>query len=77
METETIKDPIKFRDLYTFSFAYAKNPSQKGIELDMAIPYWHILLHGRFQLLKLWTQFLQVSTLYIDCNFIIYFTNCV
>jgi len=26
----------------------------------MAIPYWNILLHGRFQLLPLWTQFLQV-----------------
>jgi len=58
VEAETSKDPGKFRDLYVFSFAYAKNPTQKGIELDMAIPYWHILLHGRFPLLNLWTQFL-------------------
>lgn len=61
VEAETSKDPTKFRDLYVFSFAYAKNPTQKGIELDMAIPYWHILLHGRFPLLNLWTQFLTVS----------------
>jgi len=59
VEQETSKDPVKFRDLYIWSFAYAKNPTQKGIELDMAIPYWQILLNGRFPLLKLWTQFLQ------------------
>ncbi|CAL8123508.1 unnamed protein product [Orchesella dallaii] len=59
VEQDTLRDPTKFRDLYIFSFAYAKNPTQKGIELEMAIPYWNILLHGRFQLLPLWTQFLQ------------------
>jgi len=61
VENETIRDPAKFRDLYIYSFGYAKNPSQKGIELEMAIPYWNILLHGRFQLLPLWSQFLQVN----------------
>jgi len=60
VEQDTLRDPTKFRDLYIFSFAYAKNPTQKGIELEMAVPYWNILLQGRFQLLPLWTQFLQV-----------------
>jgi len=59
VEQDTLRDPTKFRDLYIFSFSYAKNPTQKGIELEMAVPYWNILLHGRFQLLPLWTQFLQ------------------
>jgi len=59
VEQETLRDAVKFRDLYIFSFGYAKNPTQKGIELEMAIPYWHILLQGRFTLLGLWTQFLQ------------------
>lgn len=63
VEADTLRDVVKFRDLYIFSFAYAKNPNQKGIELDMAIPYWHILLQGRFPLLNLWTQFLQVFTI--------------
>jgi len=58
VESETLRDTVKFRDLYIYSFAYAKNPNQKGIELDMAIPYWNILLNGRFTLLGLWTQFL-------------------
>jgi DCN1-like protein 1/2 len=61
IENEVLRDAAKFRDLYIFSFSYAKNPNQKGIELDMAIPYWNILLNGRFILLKLWTQFLTVS----------------
>jgi hypothetical protein len=61
VEADTPCDPVKFRDLYIFSFAYAKNPSQNGIEIDMAVPYWHILLHGRFTLLELWTQFIQVG----------------
>ena len=62
IENETLRDNNKFRDLYIFSFGYAKNPNQKGIELEMAIPYWNILLQGRFPLLTLWTEFLQVST---------------
>lgn len=60
LESEVLREPEKFRDLYIFSFSYAKNPNQKGIELEMAIPYWNILLQGRFPLLPLWTQFLQV-----------------
>jgi len=59
IENDICRDSLKFRDLYIFSFSYAKNPNQKGIELEMAIPYWNILLHGRFALLGLWTQFLQ------------------
>jgi hypothetical protein len=39
VEADTLHDPVKFRDLYIFSFAYAKNPSQKGIEIDMPVPY--------------------------------------
>jgi DCN1-like protein 1/2 len=69
VEADTLRDPVKFRDLYIFSFAYAKNPSQKGIEIDMAVPYWHILLHGRFTLLELWTQFIQVGNTNIFRNF--------
>lgn len=69
VEQETLRDPQKFRDLYIFSFSYAKNPNQKGIELEMAVPYWKILFSGRFQLLPLWIQFVTVSfTLTSDCN---------
>ena len=58
MENE-IKDPTKFKDFYQFTFNYAKNPGQKGLDLDMAIAYWNIVLPGRFKFLDLWCKFLE------------------
>ncbi|VVD00903.1 DCN1-like protein 1 [Leptidea sinapis] len=57
LETE-IKDPNKFKDLYHFTFNYAKHPGQKGLELDIAIAYWNIVLRGRFKFLDAWCKFL-------------------
>lgn len=59
LETE-IKDQNKFKDFYHFTFNYAKNPGQKGLELDMAIAYWNIVLRGRFKFLDAWCKFLMV-----------------
>ena len=42
-----ISDPGKFKDFYQFTFNYAKNPGQKGLDLDMALAYWNIVLAGR------------------------------
>ncbi|XP_060553718.1 DCN1-like protein 1 [Ruditapes philippinarum] len=56
---QEIRDPSKFKDFYQFTFNYAKNPGQKGLDLDMAIAYWNIVLSGRFKFLPLWSQFLQ------------------
>lgn len=56
-----IRDGLKFKDFYHFTFNYAKNPGQKGLDLDMAIAYWNIVLSDKFKFLQLWTQFLQVK----------------
>lgn len=56
---QEIREPSKFKDFYQFTFNYAKNPGQKGLDLDMAIAYWNIVLSGRFKFLHLWSQFLQ------------------
>lgn len=56
-----LKDAIKFRDFYQFTFNYAKEHAQKGIDLDMAIAYWNIVLQGRFKFLEMWCKFLTVS----------------
>ncbi|XP_013775360.2 DCN1-like protein 1 [Limulus polyphemus] len=58
LETE-LKDHLKFKDFYNFTFNYAKNPGQKGLDLDMALAYWNIVLSGRFKFLDLWCHFLQ------------------
>lgn len=57
LQTE-IADKSKFKNLYQFTFNYAKNPEQKGLDLDVAIAYWNILLYDRFKFLDLWTQYL-------------------
>ncbi|KAL8595685.1 DCN1-like protein 1 [Nucella lapillus] len=56
---QDIVDPIRFKDFYQFTFNYAKNPGQKGLDLDMALAYWNIVLAGRFRFLDLWCKFLQ------------------
>lgn len=55
-----LNDLSKFKDFYHFTFNYAKDPGQKGIDLDMAIAYWRIVLQGRFKFLELWCRFLKV-----------------
>lgn len=54
-----LSDLGKFKDFYQFAFNYAKDPGQKGIDLDMAIAYWQIVLSGRFKFLDLWCKFLK------------------
>lgn len=41
---------VHFKDLYLFSFDYARDPKSKGIEAEVAIDYWKILfsLNGQF-----------------------------
>lgn len=47
-----------FKDLYQFTFNYAKNSQQKSLDLELAIAYWNILLKSRFRFLDLWIEFL-------------------
>ena len=65
-----IQDAIKFKDVYQFTFNYAKNQGQKGLDLEMAIAYWNIILRGRFKFLDLWCSFLQVK------NHVYVYANC-
>lgn len=58
-----LKDPQKFKDFYQFTFNYAKDPGQKGLDLDMAIAYWTIVMTDRFKFLDLWCRFLTVNIL--------------
>lgn len=64
-----LKDINKFKDFYHFTFNYAKNPGQKGLDLDMAIAYWNIVLRGRFKFLDAWCKFLTVSMVMIKYFF--------
>ncbi|KAK7601720.1 hypothetical protein V9T40_009161 [Parthenolecanium corni] len=58
LETQ-LSDNSNFKDFYHFTFSYAKNPCQKGLDLDVAIAYWNIVMRGRFKFLHLWCKFLE------------------
>lgn len=60
LDTE-LRDPNKFKDFYQFTFNYAKEDTQKGIDLEMAIAYWNIVLKGQFKFLDQWCEFLKVN----------------
>ncbi|XP_019750025.1 DCN1-like protein 1 isoform X4 [Hippocampus comes] len=55
---QELKDGSKFKDFYQFTFNFAKNPGQKGLDLEMAVAYWNLVLLGRFKFLDLWNRFL-------------------
>lgn len=57
---QELTDLTKFKDFYQFTFNYAKEQSQKGLDLEMAIAYWNIVMKGRFKFLELWCKFLLV-----------------
>ncbi|XP_003391541.2 PREDICTED: DCN1-like protein 1 [Amphimedon queenslandica] len=54
-----IQDSQQFKDFYQFTFNFAKNPGQKGLDLEMAIAYWNFIFTGRFKFLDLWCEFLK------------------
>ena len=56
-----LTDANKFKDLYQFTFNFAKNPSQKSLDLEDAIAYWKMILSDRFKFLETWIKFLQVN----------------
>jgi DCN1-like protein 1/2 len=59
IEDATNRDQNMFKDLYLFTFNFAKNPSQKSLDLEDAIAYWKMILNGRFKYLSYWIEFLQ------------------
>ena len=64
-----INDQNKFKEFYQFTFNYAKNPSQKGLDLEMALAYWNIVMAGRFKFLGLWSTFLRWER--VQCCFLL------
>jgi len=51
-----------FKDMYKFSFDYAKEPTHKSLPIDDAIDYWEIIFKNNdvtFQLLDDWLKFMK------------------
>ncbi|OQV24426.1 DCN1-like protein [Hypsibius exemplaris] len=54
-----LSNMTKLRELYNFTYDYAKQASQKNVDCDAAVAYWGIILSGRFALLDDWIQFIK------------------
>ncbi|KAM6582839.1 hypothetical protein CsatB_009841 [Cannabis sativa] len=55
-----LKDEQKFREIYNFAFAWAKEKGQKSLALDTAIGMWQLLFAEKhWPLVEHWCQFLQ------------------
>ncbi|PSN39809.1 DCN1-like protein 1 [Blattella germanica] len=61
-----LKDQLRFKDFYHFTFNYAKNPGQKGLDLDMAIAYWNIEHHKRSIPKDTWNLLLDFAMMIND-----------
>ncbi|CAD6242441.1 unnamed protein product [Miscanthus lutarioriparius] len=56
-----LKDDQKFREIYNFAFAWAREKGQKSLALETAIGMWRLLFAERnWPLIDYWCQFLQV-----------------
>jgi len=59
---QEIREPAKFRELYQFTFNYARSARQRSLDLDTAIAYWEIVMGEDARcgkLLELWIRFLK------------------
>lgn len=60
IDNELNTDTNKFKDLYQYTFNFAKTPTQKSLDLEDAIAYWKMILSDRFKNLDTWIKFLMV-----------------
>ncbi|KAF9175815.1 hypothetical protein BGX20_011200 [Mortierella sp. AD010] len=54
-----LKDDAAFKDIYHFAFSFGLGENQKSLPLDVAIPFWSLLLPDRFPRLEMWCDFVQ------------------
>ncbi|KAG0378044.1 hypothetical protein BGX24_004870 [Mortierella sp. AD032] len=56
---QELKDDATFKEIYYFSFSFGLSENQKSLPLDLAIPFWMLLLPERFPRLEMWCDFVQ------------------
>ncbi|KAF9124037.1 DCN1-like protein 2 [Mortierella sp. 14UC] len=56
---QELKDDATFKEIYHFSFNFGLGENQKSLPLDVAIPFWMLLLPDRFPRLEMWCDFVQ------------------
>ncbi|CAI5446156.1 unnamed protein product [Caenorhabditis angaria] len=59
LDNELSSDKQKFRELYNFTFQYGKPASQRSLDMETAIAYWHVLFGEQFNIFGQWEEFLR------------------
>lgn len=54
-----LEDTASAKQIYQFTFNFAKPDTQKSLPLETAVAFWSLLLKDRFKHLDLWITFLQ------------------
>ncbi|KAF9177950.1 DCN1-like protein 2 [Haplosporangium sp. Z 767] len=54
-----LSDDATFKEIYHFAFSFGLSENQKSLPLDVAIPFWMLLLKDRFPRLEMWCDFVQ------------------
>ncbi|KAJ3363529.1 hypothetical protein GGF31_000939 [Allomyces arbusculus] len=48
-----------FKNVYEYTYTFAREEGQKSLALDVAVELWNLLLQGRFSRLDTWLEFVQ------------------
>ncbi|ORY51495.1 dcun1d1 protein [Rhizoclosmatium globosum] len=54
-----LDDPTRFRELYIYTFNFAKAENQKSLDKDTAIAFWQLLFSNKYKYIDLWLEFLE------------------
>ncbi|KAG1708900.1 hypothetical protein DVH05_022532 [Phytophthora capsici] len=57
-----MQDRDQFSSIYSFTFGFSKDPTQKSLALELAIGLWDLLLPGHFHWRRHWLQYVRENS---------------
>jgi DCN1-like protein 1/2 len=58
---QEIKNPAEFKNMYKFTYDFARDKSFKNLQLDVALDLWELLLSSKCKFLSDWVDFLKTE----------------
>ncbi|KAG7377067.1 Scaffold-type E3 ligase [Phytophthora pseudosyringae] len=59
---DQMRDRDQFTTIYSFTFGFSKDPTQKSLSLELAIGLWDLLLPGHFHWRRHWLQYVRENS---------------
>ncbi|KAK1938266.1 DCN1-like protein 2 [Phytophthora citrophthora] len=57
-----MRDRDQFSSIYSFTFGFSKDPTQKSLALELAVGLWELLLPGHFHWPRHWLQYVRENS---------------